>query len=189
MARCRRVGNAGCAVLVVVRLLIGATSADAMEPDSAEPPVKTVPSGDPDVDSVEAETRKIQQRVNESKSAINQLTQRVLDGAEPSELAVGDPRVAPGLTVAEVQYLLDGAVFVPGIDPAMLALQPGPHDLVARIEVEADEGYMSSYAFRMQASAELAPTSGAVVHAAVVLEVGDDGRPLARFDTSVDTRR
>ncbi len=169
--------------LIAVGVSMTPVSAVAFEPGSAETPVETDPA---DVDAVEAETREIQQRVNQSKSAIDQLTQRVLDGAEPSELAVGEPRVAPGLEVADVQYLLDGAVFVPGRDPGVLALQPGPHELVARIEVEAGEAYLSSYAFRMQASADLPPTSGAVVHAAVVLEVGDDGRPMARFDTSVD---
>jgi hypothetical protein len=159
-------------------LLFAAGTAGASEPEGAETPTRT---GEPDVESVEAETRAIQQRVNQSKSAIDQLTQRVLENAQPSQLVIGEPRVAPGLDVASAQYLVDG-VLVTRLDGAELA--PGPHELVARLEVEGDM-FLSAYAFRMQAQTELPTTADAVVRAAVVLEL-DDGRPAARFDVEVD---
>ena len=163
--------------LFAVGLGILPSGAGAIEPSAEEPRVQT----EPGVEAVEAETREIQERVNQSKSAIDELTQRVLDGAEPSELAIGEPRVAPGLEVASVQYLLDGTL-VESLDTT--TLQPGSHELVARLKVEGD-AYLSLYAFRMQAQTDLPPTSKARVSAAVVLEL-DEGQPTARFDVTVD---
>ncbi|MCB9677654.1 MAG: hypothetical protein H6737_21290 [Alphaproteobacteria bacterium] len=144
------------------------------------------------LEDVAAETKAIQQSVNNSKSTLEQLQASIAErtGAT-SRVELAYAAEIEGYTIESVQYVVDGVVLpTPRVAAEVTErpLRPGPHALTVKMELRGDgssAAYMKSYAFKLQASTEL-DLHGSVVQKvrAVVVPNQGSGRPMIRFDSS-----
>ena len=136
-----------------------------------------------ELEKVEAETQAIRERVDGSKAQLEALQARLASG-DPTSLRLFPMQIAEGYVVEKIEYFVDGEPVGSSVDGVLQVEVPAGGTLTARMVVRAaHDGFLSSYAFRMQQSYSAGALGGSR-ELRLVMSGASAGRPSLAFEPS-----